>query len=363
VKKEVITQKQGIFLIIIYSIGTSIVIVTGVSAKIDLWVSIIIATIIIIPMGLIYAKLNSILPEKDLCDILEFSWGKVLGKIMISLYLLYIINTSFFVLRDIAEFFRLTVGSETPMIVPAMTLMFVSAFAVKNGIEVLARFVSFIFIPVVLFIILDNTLLLPNVDIENFKPFMYYGWKPVIKGVFNTIAFPIGEIVAFTAIFHTLKDKKVAKGTYIKGILATGIILLISSLISVLVIGPEVADIYYFPAYIATTRISIGNYLQSVEVILAFLFTIGCFVKFSILFLCASNLLTKLLAFDDYRFIVLPTGLLILSVARILFKSTSEFYYFTATIWPYYAIPFQIVFPIITLVLAETKLRKKKNQN
>lgn len=360
--KEIITEKQGISLIILYSVGIPSIIVTAIVAQNDLWISIILAILIMIPMGLVYAKLNTILPEKDIFDVLYACWGRLLGKIILVFYIWYLVNISIFVLKDFSEFFTLTVGPETPMIIPMLGGFLVSVIALKKGIGVLGRMASFFLLPILIFIALDSLFLLPSVDLHNMQPVLYNGWGPVLKGVLNTISFPLGELVAFTFIFHTIKDKGKVKKTYLKGMIASGIILLLTSLITMLVIGPSVANTYYFPAYIATSRIHVGNFIQSIEIILAFMFTVGGFTNFSILFLCSAKSVSRLFNIDDYKPIVIPLGILILNFALFMSKSTREFYRFTAQIWPYYAIPFQIIFPVITLILAKIKLRNKQTQ-
>lgn len=360
--KEVITEKQGIALIILYCVGTSSVIVTAIGAQNDLWISIILAILIMIPMGLVYGKLGTIFPDKDIFDVLYLCWGRLFGKIILVLYIWYLVNTCIFVLKDLSEFFRLTVGPETPATIPMLVSMLLATVAIKKGIEVLGRMASFFLLPIIIFIALDILFLLPSLDIHNMQPVLYNGWGPVFKGVLNTISFPLGEIVAFTVILHTLKEKKEVNKTYLKGIIASGVILLITSSITILVIGSAVANTYYFPAYIATTRINIGNFLQSIEIVLAFLFSIGGFINFSILFLCSAKSVSSLFSIDDHKPIIVPLGIFVINLALFMSKNTREFYRFTSQIWPYYAIPFQIIFPIITLILAKIKSRKKQTQ-
>lgn len=360
--KEVITQKQGIALIILYSTGIPSVIVTAVGAQNDLWISIILAILIMLPMVLVYAKLVTIFPCNNIFDVLYICWGRFFGKVILVLYLWYLCNISIFALKDLSEFFSLTVGPETPMIIPMMLGMLIAAVALRKGIEVLGRMASFMLLPIIIFIVLDNLFLLPSINIQNVQPVLYNGWSPVFKGVLNTISFPLGEIVVFITIFSAIKEKKEVKKTFAKGLVASGVILLISSSITVLVIGPDVANTYYFPSYIATTRINIGNFIQSVEVILSFMFTVGGFTNFSIVFLCTAKSVCSLFGVDDYKSIVIPLGIFILNLAIFMSKSTREFYRFTAEVWPYYAIPFQIIFPIITLILAKIKLRNKQTQ-
>lgn len=360
--KGVITEKQGISLIILYSVGIPSVIVTALGAQNDLWISIILATLFMIPMGLVYAKLVTISPNMNVFDLIYTCWGKALGKILILLYLWFLFNISVFALKDLSEFFRLTVGPETPMTIPMLGGVIASMYALKKDIDVFGRMASFFLLPILIFIILDCISLLPSASLHNIQPILYNGWSPVLKGAINTISFPLGEIVVFTVIFNSLKEKKEVKSTFTKGIIVSSIILLLTSTITILVIGPAVASTYYFPSYVATSRINIGNFFQSIEVILAFMFAIGGFVNFTILYLCSAKSISSLFGVDNHRTIIIPLGLLILNFTLLVTESTREYFRFTAEIWPYYAIPFQIIFPIITLVIAQIKFRNKQTQ-
>lgn len=357
--REVITEKQGFALIVLYCIGISSVIVTSIVAQNDLWISIILAILIMIPMGIVYAKLITIIPEKSIFEIVYFCWGRFLGKIMVIFYIWYFTNICIFELMQLREFFRLAVGPETPMTVTMLASMIVAAFAVKKGILVIGRTASFFLIPVLAFIVIDNLFLLPNIEFSNLQPILYNGWGPVIKGVFSAISYPFGELVIFTVIFHSLKDKKQAKKTYLKGIIFAGVILLIVSTITMLTIGPIVADIYYFPAHIAISRVNIGNFIRSVEVLFAFMIIVGGVTNLSILYLCAAKSLSNLFDIDNYKSIIIPLGAFILNFSLLMSKDASEFFRLSVEIWPYYAIPFQLIVPIITLIVATIKVRKK----
>jgi len=359
--KDAITEKQGVALIVLYSIGISSVLVTAIGAQNDLWISIILSTLIMIPMGLVYGKLSTIIPNKDIFDVIYLCWGKYIGRIIAIAYIWFLVNICMFALRDLGEFFRLTVGPETPMIFPMLVGMLVTIFGIKKGIKVLGRIASFFLIPVSIFIILDNLFLLPEIKLNNLQPILYNGWMPVFKGIFNTISYPLGELVAFTGIFYTLSEKE-AKRAYVKGIVLSGIILLVSSAITLLVIGNTVARVYYFPAYVATSRITIGRFFQSVEVLLAFMLTLGGYSNFAVLFLCSAKGISSIFGIDDYRPITFPLGIFILNYSLFIADNTSEFYTFTRNVWPYYAIPFQIVLPIATLVIAKIKIKKNQVQ-
>lgn len=58
--KEVISDKQGIPLIIMFIVGSSSIFIMGLEAKQDLWIAIILSFLMALPTTLICARLYSI---------------------------------------------------------------------------------------------------------------------------------------------------------------------------------------------------------------------------------------------------------------------------------------------------------------
>lgn len=358
--KERISDKQGISLIILFIVGTSSIIVTGLEAKEDLWLATILAVAAAVIMAIIYARINIIFPEKDLFEIFEICFGKFIGKILGGLYAWFALFLASLVLRDFGEFYFLVAGRRTPMIVSMIFVGLLGIWVVKTGIEVLGRFGEYFVIFNVCFIVIIIFLLIPNMDVNNIRPTLYEGIKPVIKGAFSAFAFPFGEIVIFTMIFSaasTIKTKSIYK-VYICGLLISGVIILLTSTANILVLGVNIASSQYFPSYAAVSRIYIGDFIQRIEILIAITFLIGGFAKMSTCFLAASIGITKVFGFKDYRFIVTPLGSLLIIISYTIHDSIMDFIEWTMKIWPYYVFPLQVVVPIVLLITAEIKGRK-----
>lgn len=137
--KEVISEKQGISLVIIFIMGSASVMVTGLEAKQDAWIAIIFAIVFSIPMILIYAHIQSLFPGKNLFEIIEISLGKVIGKIIVILFTWYVIDTGAQVLRNYCQFIEETTLSNTPLIVIIILISIPCIYVLKKGIEVIGR--------------------------------------------------------------------------------------------------------------------------------------------------------------------------------------------------------------------------------
>lgn len=359
--KEVITNKQGIYLIVLFLTGTSTMLVYGINAKQDAWLAIILAIFMALFMALIHSRIHNIFLGNGLFDIIEFCFGRFIGKGIILLYTWYVLHTGSIVLRNIGQFITINSLRETPLIIPMIIITITSIWIIKQGIEVMGKMASFSLILFVSGVFITILLLLPNMNINNLFPVLYRGMKPVIRGAYLTFSFPFGEIIVFTMIFSHFKERKSPNLIFIVGLLIGGISVLIISLTGILVLGVNGALSLYYPSYGAIKRINIGNILQRLEVIIAIMFVVGGIFKVSIYLLATCRGIEKIFRCSDYRFIVIPIGLLMAILSYILYDSIMEFLEWDMAAWIYYSFFFQVILPVIIWITCEIKKRLKSN--
>lgn len=359
-KIEIISDEEAVCLITMFVIGTSGVIVTGLQAKQDLWVSVILSIFMAFFMVIIYARLNCIFKGENLFYILEICFGKVIGKFIGLLYVWYTLHLSCLILRDFGEF-QVVVLKETPMMVTMMITALLGIWALKDGIETMGRYAK-TFAPLVVIVVLTIAVLVSkDMHISNLEPILSQGFKPIMDGAFSAFSFPFGEIVIFTMVFSKFKNDKCIYNVYILGLLISGGIIFITSTAEVLILGVNTCLETYFPGYVTVAKLDVGNVLQRLEIITTFIFILGGFIKFSVCLLASVNGIAKIFEVDDYRFIVTPMSYASLNLAYITANSRMSFFDFSLKIYPYYALPFQVIVPLILWIIAELKYRKSLN--
>lgn len=359
--KEVISDKEGIFVIIVFILGTATMLVRGIEAKQDFWISLILALVIALIMAYLYARIHFLFPGKDLLDILQLCFGTIIGNIIGLLYVWFTFYLSTLVVCDYGYYITSVSLNETPMIVLNTIVILLSTYAVKKGLNVIVRW-SQAFTPT-LFILLSSfiLLLIPEMKISNIQPILYNGIKPIIRGSFSAFSFPFAEIVVFTMCFSHFKSDNSPFRIYLKGLLISGIILILISTANVLVLGSDFVLISYFPAHTAAAKVSIGNLLERMEVILDLIFILATFIKLSVCLLATGKIFGKILGFDDYRILVTPIALLIANLSYFLHDSIMHFFRWDIEIWPYFAFPFQVIFPICLFIVAKIKNKRLVN--
>ncbi len=352
--KEQISDKEAIILIIMFIVGTTMIVGTGGDAKNDAWIAGILAAVSFIPLLLIFSRLLSLFPGKDLFDIFSMVFGKVPGKILSAIYIWYSFHLGALVLRNFGEFINVVALSETPMLIPILCLGLVCIFAVYLGIEVMSRTTA-IFIPLIIFIVFVVLILgIPQLRPNYIQPILGNGLSPVLKGTFSTFSFPMAETVVFLCVFTSLQTKKSPKRVYIWGTFIAASMIIIVTIRNISVLGNLVGN-FYFPSYVAASRIRIGNFIQGVEVTVSFVFIFAVFAKCAVCLLAACRGIAKMFNLKDYRSIVVQVGLLMVYFSYTVYHTIIEMNYWAFEIYPYYAFPMQVVIPVITWIIAEIK--------
>ena len=356
-KNEIISERQGVILVVLFIIGSTLLLGPGGQAKQDAWIAIIIAILWSSLVLLMYSRILSLYPGKDLFDILQILTGKVIGKIISIIMIWFAFHLGTLVLRNIEEFTNTIVFPDTPVIVPMLFFTILLIWGLKEGIEVIGRWAEFFIWFVLASFFTLSLLSISQMDIDRLKPILNNGVTPIIKGVFSSFSFPFGETVVFTMVFSNISKIKNYKKTFILGLFLGGTIVLLSVLRNLLVLGSKTMARLYFPSTMAVSLIQLGILLQRLEMLVLLIFLVCAFVKSIICLFAVCNGITKIFGFQDYRFIATPVTLLMLSFSFFVYKSTMEMSYWAFNIWPYYAFPFQFIIPLIIFILAEIKNR------
>jgi spore germination protein (amino acid permease) len=359
-QKERITDKEAICVLIIFMIGSSLIIGIGGDAKNDAWIAGLVGIVMVLPMLLIYSIILSDFPGKDIFDILNFLLGNVWGRIVSLLYIWYAFHLGALVLRNFGEFINAVAMPETPMLVPMLCLGLLCIAAAKLGIEVIGRTTTY-FLPIMLFVLLVvEFLAIPQFKLDYLKPIFENGLTPILKGGFSSFSFPFAETVLFLGVFSSLQTGKSPFKAYFLGILFAGCIIIIVTIRNIGVLGNMLGD-FYFPSYEAVSMIRIGDFIERIEVTVSFVFLFGVFIKASICLLVACKGIGKVFNLKDYRSIVIQTGLLMIFFAYTVYDNSVEMKYWAFKVYPYYAFPFQVLLPLTVLILGKIKLFNDRN--
>lgn len=334
-----------------FMIGSTLIVSPASGAEQNAWLAFIIGLCggaILINMYIFIAKLN---PYCTLISILEKNFGKVLGRVISVMYIWYFIHLAALVLRNFGAYSVATSYAETPMLFIIICIALVIVYSVRAGIEVMGRIseVFMVIISIILFFVFFA--LIKEFEIDNLKPVLSQGMKPVIKSAFAALSFPFGETVVFLMIFpHVNKQKYLYKSSYF-ALFAVGILLLGAIIRNLMVLGADMVSRDVFPSHIVFRLIPGMDLDQLLDVNL----TVSGIIKVGVCIYAAATGVSELLGEQDYKIYVVPLSAFIVALSIWLYDSLMEMLQWAIEIWPYYSIPFQIIIPMMLLLISLVK--------
>lgn len=356
-RREVISNRQGITMMVMFIMGSTLLLGVGSDARQDVWLSIIIASIWAIPVMAIYARLLSLFPGKNLYEILHAIFGRFLGNGIALFFIWFSFYLGTLVLRNFSEFIKVVAFPETPAFIPVMLMGILCIWVVKEGLEALGRLSQLAIIFPMCITIAVVALSMTKANYDNLRPVLYNGIGPVLN---NAFSFPFAETVLFITIFSLDKEKNNSYRIYYFALAIGGFFVTLIDVRNVLVLGTDFIEQLYFPSYIAVSLINIGSFLQRIEVTVAVVFLFAGFVKISVCLLSVCKGVGSLFKIGDYRQIAAPMGLLMMTTSGFVYKNIMEMQEWASKVYRYYAFPFQVILPVIIWIAAEIKVRHGK---
>lgn len=358
--KEIISSKQAIKMIIVLIIGSSTLYIMGLDAKMDIWFAILIAIGASSLIYCIYARILSIFPESDFYETLETLLGRPITILIISIFTLFIFQFGYQVLINYRNFI-FTVGlTETPLIVISLSMMLVCAIAVKSGFETLRGW-SQLFVAIIIgFLLLIVPIMLNEADVNDLKPFLYGGFKPVFKAAFGVVTFPFTDVIVFLLMFPAIKKGNSRYKIYLTALYVVGPLLLITSTANLMVLSPAFAENIMYPTYYSLSVARIGSFINRLEVIAASIFCMAVFFKISLFLLGTCKGISYMFNMKNYRVLVFPIALLMVNFSFFSFNSLTQYQDWAINGWPYYSVIFTIILPLLVLIILEIRYRTLK---
>ncbi|MEH7454627.1 GerAB/ArcD/ProY family transporter [Gottfriedia acidiceleris] len=237
-----ISTNQTVMLIVNFIFGAGILILPrSVTDKVktpDGWISVIISGLIITLIAFLLVMLCKQYPNETYFQFSQKIIGKWLGISLSIIIIFYYICISALEVRVMAETTRLFLLQGTPTWAILIPFLWIGLYLVLDGINPIAKIMEIIFPITVLFFLLVIFLGLGIIEIDNLRPVLGNGFKPVLNGLKTTsLSFSGFEVVLF--IFMFMKDKKKITKSIILGI---GIPFVFYSVTVVAVVGAFSVD-------------------------------------------------------------------------------------------------------------------------
>ncbi|MFJ8516792.1 endospore germination permease [Lysinibacillus xylanilyticus] len=359
-EKEIISSRQFMIITLLCSIGTAILIspasVTS-EAKQDAWISAIISVVLSLLLIKLFVTVGKRTPTLTFVEANEKILGRFFGKITSIGFIILCFLSAGELLYFIGIFMKTAIMPETPMMAFAFLFSIIIIYAAFLGIEVFARSAEILFAMFILIFIVFVVCISPSVHMENLQPIMEVPAKSLFLSIIRLIGIFSFPLVILLMIFPSTVNvhESAQKGFYIGTILG-GIVLIAIITLAILVLGPTNTASRTFPSYSLAQRISIGNFLQRIEVIMAAMWIISIYIKTFMFFYAGVIGMAQICKIKNHRPLIFPFGLIILGLSQIVHPNIIHSDIYNRETWPIFSFFFAILLPLVLLLVA--KIRK-----
>ena len=335
--KEIISTNQNIWMLFI--IVTSFTILEIPAMLIfqvgrDAWLSVIIAWFLDILLAIVYAYMGIRFPNQTFVQYSITILGKYLGKAIGIIFPFFFIMVASSLMRSISMLIDILVLPNTPIIVILLTGHLIIAYAVKKGIEVIARACEVLSPIFLMSFILLFIILMPLVKIERLKPQLADGFYPVISGSFFILTF-IGVCIMMAMYIPICnRPDNGFKAKFIAVSLGASVISILVSII-IGVFGAEQAGNMVNPGLRIIRMISVSDTSIRLDVIWLIIAISAAIITSANLIWASSVGISQVFELKTHQPIIYPITLLSFVFSIISFDSNMEFMNFAFYVYPF----------------------------
>lgn len=352
---EKISIRQMTMWFILYQLGSAFLVLPSNLASIakqDAWISLSLVLAVQVLMIMVYTGIVKHFNGVPFEQYIQTLFGKWFGKLFLLMFTLMfpflIMSLS---LRDLGEYITTVIMPETPMEAIFVMMLGAVIYVVYCGVTSIGRAAEVLFFLVMALLVLGYLSLIPTAKVSNLLPVFEFGWKPIVHASFTNIAFPYIESVLF--LYFTTQPEK-WRNIVMKSSLFSGALFMYVTVIVIAVLSQGVVSTLTFSSYFAVRTISFSEFFERFEVAVSVVWFIAIFFRLSLLMYVSAKGLAAVFQLENYRSLLIPLGLMAYVIAGVLWPNTAVILT-TYRIWPYYAMIFGIICPILIWIVGQIK--------
>ncbi|NLN19439.1 MAG: endospore germination permease [Firmicutes bacterium] len=302
--------------------------ITGISVPQDGWIVMFISTLGAIPVVLWINWLAQAFPRRTIVEYSEILLGKIAGKALSLVFVFYLLLIAGITARQVGEAYTAAIMPETPILVFMGVIAFVAGNAAYNGVEVVGRVAETVFWIVLVVTVVVLTLPMNAMRFENLRPVLPGGLGIIVKETATSWIIFL-EIIVSAMIVPFLTRPSDARRFSLLAVGGVGLVGMSFAAVLVAVFG-VLTPTLTLPAFSLGRLISIGDFLERIEVIPMGIWTVSAGVKMSFFLWAGAVGLAQICGLRRYQPFVYPLCVLSVSLGVLLFDDVMEMERFSA---------------------------------
>lgn len=325
--KERLTSNQLFAMIVLFELGTALVVPIGLESQRTIWLSIFLA----IPGGivfyLIYVYLSRQFPGKIISGLTVNILGRWIAWPINLLYVTFFLFNGSRILREASSLLVAASYDRTPIVIIEAIMIIAVIYVLNKGTTVLGRTAEIYFIIMILMGVSCNFVVIVSglPKMSNLFPLHFKDWKTAIISAYPGVwIFPFLEMMVFTTIIPHLNKSGRAGKTGMMAMLLSGLLLGITHAIEIAVLGESIYSRATFPLFTTIALVNLADFIQRLDAFVFLTLIIGVFFKLTIYCYAASAIAADLFKMKDYRKAVLSAGVVILFMSLMSTENYPE---------------------------------------
>lgn len=289
--------------------------------------------LVLIPLTGIILLLIKSYPGLNLYEIMEQLMGKILAKILIFGYILWILLQLTAKVNIYALTLQFTLMPRSRSSLFLVVMVFLVYYALLRGIKTVFRFTEFVLGPIIVFIGLLTICALTKIRLDYLLPVSAVQLPSTIVAAKSVVA--IGGIIVITLFFGDKLDISLTKVQKRKLLISIPIYVLLTFVITVFTFGVSGADLTAnlpFPFYISVKSISFFQVVERFEVIVTLICVLSDYIFICVLSILLARCLKWLIGIQERRFLFVPLAMIIYYLTYLVSSTQFEFEYLYQTL-------------------------------
>jgi spore germination protein KB len=320
----------------------------------DSWLPTVAATLLSVPLAIVYGRLIELYPGKSLVGMLREAFGNIAGKIISAAYVYFFFILTLLNTNDQSDLIKSSIYDKTPKFVITVLFVALCAWAMRHGSEVLTGYAGLFSTASFIIMIIATIFLFNLMDFENFLPILRK--EPFAYAHATGVIVPVifGESIALLMLAPLINQTKGIKKYLSAGFLIGGGWLLLTLFVDISVLG-NTLPFFIQPAFETLKMVRAAEFINRIDVLFATMFVILLLFKVSVLFYAFTAALGELFGIKHFKPLIYPLAIIVAVLSMNIFESSIIHGAVSRTVLTLLWIVLTIIIPLITLIVASLK--------
>ncbi|NQX59846.1 GerAB/ArcD/ProY family transporter [Paenibacillus qinlingensis] len=359
-KSVKITYVQFGFLLFSYLSGFSTLFLNEAKfLKQDVWISYTLGTTLAIIMMQLMCYIQKQYPNLKMVEIFDNLVGSKLAKLLICIYLLYILEIQTAACRALSFFYTTVVLPNLPSNQIMLFIILCTTYATFLGLGTIVRSTQVIMPFFLAGITIICLFIIRELETNPFLPQFQHSIRELVYGGWLSFYFPFGKSIVFIFILYRVKNLDKIFTISLSALVLSFLYLLLATYLTLGSLGLDLAGTIMFPFFSTIQMVKFGEYLERIEIVIIAIWTIFTLFEIVVLQHIFIKLFAHTLQLKNTRIVILPVGLLFFAMAQKSFIRMSDLYLYNTTIALVSSLLPTAIIPILLVFLTLVRKRKR----